>query len=141
MFSKANVIATIGVFIVSYFGGYLYYEVLAAGFYEGHMSAAGAGVMRAETMPAMIALGVLIQAFVMSTIYSRWSGGNHSSGSGFTFGAWIGALVGFGVWVLNYGVMDLTDSTALIADGIWNVVFYGIQGVVIAMIYGKFSSS
>lgn len=138
MFSKANLIATVAVFLVSFFGGYLYYEVLAASFYEGHVSSAATAVMRAENMPEFIALGVLIQAFVMSTIYSNWSSGTHSSKRGFTFGAWIGVLIGFGVWVLNYGVMDMMDTTGLLVDGIWNIVFYGIMGLVIATVYNKF---
>ena len=141
MFTKANLISTVAVFLVSFFGGYLYYEVLAASFYEGHTSAAATAVMRTEPMPAFIALGVLIQAFVMSTIYSKWAQGSHNARNGFTYGAWIGVLIGFGVWVLNYGVMDMMDVTALVADGIWNIVFYGIMGVVIATVYGKFSST
>ena len=141
MFSKANLISTIAAFIVLFFGGFLYYEIIAKSFYESHTSAVGKAVMRAEPEMIFIALGCLIQAFIISTLYSKWSGGSHSSKQGFIGGAWIGGLLGFGVWVLNHGVMDIADSTALLVDGIWNIIFYGIAGVVISMVYGKFSKT
>lgn len=141
MFSKSNLISTLLGFIVLFLGGYLYYEVIATSFYEGHTTASGAEVMRTEPDLVFIALGCLIQAFIISTLYSKWARGVHSAKQGFEYGAWIGGLLGFGVWVLNYGIMDMFDSTSLLVDGLWNIVFYGITGVVISMVYGKFSKT
>ena len=137
MFSKTNIIATLLGFVVLFVGGYVFYTFLIPDFYALHT------INDAEKeIPdmAFIAIGCLIQAFVMASLYSKWSGGNHSAKQGFCFGAFIGLFVGFGIGLITYGVMDLMDLTGHLVDGVWSIVFYGLAGMVISLAYGKFSS-
>lgn len=139
MFSKSNLLATLVGFIVLFFSGWVFYDMIAGSFFESHATEFGTAAMRAEPEMIMIAIGCLVQAFVMSVLYGKWARGHHSAKEGFTFGAWIGVFLGFGVWILNEGVMDMTDMTARLVDGVWNVVQYGLVGLVIALVYQKFS--
>ncbi len=141
MFSKANLLATLAGFAVLFLGGWVFYDMLAASFYESHMTEAGAAVMREEPNMVMIALGCLVQAFIMSVIYSKWARGIHSAKEGLEYGALIGAFLGFGVWLLNHGVMEHGDTTALIVDGIWSIVHYALVGLVIALVYKQFAQT
>ena len=82
-----------------------------------------------------IALGNLIGAFALISIYGKWARGVHSAKEGFQFGIWVGVFTGFGMGLLNYGVNDLMDLTGHIAEGVIEIIFYGIIGAVITMIY------
>ncbi|WP_340077350.1 hypothetical protein [Leptobacterium sp. I13] len=135
MFSKANLVATIVGFIILFFGGWIFYDMIAASFFDSHTTEGAKAIMRAEPNMLFIALGCLIQAFVMSTVYSKWARGIHSAKEGFEFGAWIGLFLGFGVWILMYGVMDADDMTARAVDGVWSIIHYGIIGMSIALVY------
>ena len=85
----------------------------------------------------LIAAANVIMAFVLSSVYSKWARGHHSAKEGFQFGAWIGVFMGFGMGLLNHALMGLMDVTGTLVNGIVEIVFYGIVGAVIGLIYQK----
>jgi len=136
MFSVSNLLAILASFIILFFGGYLFYGILAAGFFESHTGSA-TGVHKEQVNMVFIAVGCLIQAVAMTTLFSKWANGDNSVVNGFKFGACVGLIVGFGTGLIMYGTANFLDLTAHIADGIFNIIFYGLTGIVIALVMNK----
>ena len=138
MFTKSNVLATIAGGIVLFFGGWIFYDMLAADFYAAHYSVGATALMKVATLRTMlfIAVGCLVQAFVMPTVFSKLA----DKSNGFYYGVYFGGFVGFGINFLTYGIMNVVDKTGLLVDGIWSLIFYGIIGWVIAFVSKKFAS-
>jgi len=137
MFTKSHLLGTLGGFLVLFLGGWLYYDMLAKGFYDAHTSQAAAALMRGEdTNLFFVALGSLVQACVMTSLYDKLA----DKGNGLKFGAFFGLFVGFGIGLLNYGLMDFMDMTGALVDFVWSIVFYAIAGWVMAMVYNKFAN-
>lgn len=137
MFTKSHLLGTLGGFIVLFLGGWLYYDMLAKGFYDAHTSQAATAIMRGENANILyVALGCLVQACVMATLYGKLA----EKGNGLKFGAYFGLFVGFGLGLLNYGIMDFMDMTGALVDFVWSIVFYAVIGWVIAMISDKFAA-
>ncbi|WP_136465972.1 hypothetical protein [Flagellimonas onchidii] len=134
MFSKSNLLATLGAFITMFLLGYGIWEVLLADFFAGHTLK---NFMQEEMNMALIAVANVIMAFVLSSVYSKWARGHHSAKEGFQYGAWIGIFMGFGMGLLNHAIMGLMDMTGFLVNGIVYIVFYGIIGAVIGLIYQK----
>ncbi|PCH49466.1 MAG: hypothetical protein COB01_11430 [Lutibacter sp.] len=133
MFSKSNLLATLVGSIFLFLGGYLIWGVLTVDFFAQHAGSA-TGVQKEPDL-LFVAIGCLIEAFFLSTIYGKWASGNHSAKEGFIFGALIGAFFGFGEGLIWYGTTNLSDFTGVLASGILNTIFVGIAGVIIAMVY------
>jgi uncharacterized membrane protein (DUF485 family) len=138
MFSVSNLLAILASFIILFFGGYLYYGILAAGFYESHAGSA-TGIQKEQVDMTFIAIGCLFEAFVMTTLYSKWANGDYTVSNGFKFGAFLGLFVGFGIGLITYGTTNYSDLTGHIADGIFNIFFFGLTGIVIALVLNKTS--
>jgi len=137
MFTKSHLLGTLGGFIVLFLGGWLYYDLLAKGFYDAHTTEAAKAIMRGEnTNLLLVAIGSLVQACVMTSLYAKMT----EKGNGIKFGAFFGLFVGFGIGLLNYGIMDFMDMTGALVDFVWSIVFYAITGWIMAMIYKKFAS-
>ena len=135
MFSKSNLLATLATAIFLFFGGYLVWMVLTADYFAAHAGSA-TGVWKDPVDLVFIALGCLVQAFFLSTIYSKWARGIHSVKEGLEFGALVGAFTGFGIGLLWYGSSNLSaDLTSVLVEGVIEVIFYGIAGVIIAVVY------
>ncbi len=139
MFSKSNLLATLAAGIFFFLGGYLLWGILTVDFFAGHAGSA-TGVMKDTPDLIYIAVGCLLQAFFMSLIYGKWARGIHSAKEGFQFGALVGAFTGFGIGILMYGVTNLSDMTAVFAEGVLEVIFTGIGGAIIALVYKSTSS-
>ena len=137
MFTKSHLLGTLAGFVVLFLGGWLYYDMLAKGFYDAHTSQAAAAIMRGEDANLLfVALGCLVQTCVMAGLYGKLA----EKGNGIKFGAFFGLFVGFGIGLLNYGIMDLMDMKGALVDFIWSIVFYAIIGWVIALVYNKYDS-
>ena len=134
MFSKSNLLATLATGIFLFLGGYLIWGVLTVDFFSQHAGSA-TGVMKEPIDMVHVALGNLFQAFFLSTIYSKWARGVHSAKGGFEFGALVGAFMGIGIGLLWFGVANLSDLTGVAVEAILDIVFMGIAGVVIALVY------
>jgi len=83
MLSKAILTGTLVGFIFLFFSGWIFYDSLATDFFSQHY----------VNMPAMmaaemnyIALGVLVEAYLLSVIYSKWAKGEYNLRSGFKMG-------------------------------------------------------
>lgn len=135
MFSKSNLLATLASGIFLFFGGYLVWMVLTADYFAAHAGSA-TGVWKDPSDMLYIVLGCLIQAFFLSAIYSKWASGVHSVKSGFEFGALVGAFTGFGMGLLWYATSNLSaDIISVLVEGVIEVIFYGITGAIIALVY------
>ncbi len=134
MFSKSNLLATLVGGIVMFFLGYLVWGVATADFFEEHSVV---NVMKEVPNLGLIALGNIVGAFVLSSLYSKWARGHHSMGEGFQFGAWIGVFVGVGMGLIWYATSNWMDLTGHIAEAIIDIIYYGIIGAVIALVYQK----
>jgi len=59
MFTKSHLLGTIGGLVVLFLGGWLYYDLLAKGFYDAHTSEAAKAIMRGEnTNLIFVAIGL-----------------------------------------------------------------------------------
>ncbi len=129
MFSKTNLISTIVGTVWAYFGGWLIWGIIGASIFQDPGNQTGD--------QTHVIIACLISAFTISTIYSKWAGGEHSLSHGANYGLWVGILIGFGErW------FDLAfDTTPVLQDalinGVLNVIFYIILGVLISLVYGK----
>ncbi len=132
MFTKQNLLASLAGFAVMFLLGYAIWGFATEDFFEGHTLNS---FMKETPDMLFIALGNLIGAFALSSIYGKWARGINSAKEGFQFGIWVGIFTGFGMGLLNYGVNDLMDLTGHLAEGVIEIIFYGIIGAVIAMVY------
>lgn len=134
MFSKSNLLATLVAGVVMFFLGYLIWGIATADFFEEHSLV---NVMKEVPNLGLIALGNIVGAFILSTLYSKWARGNHSLAQGFQFGALIGAFVGISMGLIWYATSEWMDGTGHIAEAVIDILYYGIVGAIIALIYQK----
>ncbi|WP_222981845.1 hypothetical protein [Flagellimonas meishanensis] len=134
MFSKSNLLATLVGAIVMFFLGYLIWGIATVDFFAEHTIV---NTMKEVPNLGLIALGNLVGAFVLSTLYSKWARGHHSVSEGFQFGAWIGVFVGVGMGLIWYATAEWMDLTGHVVEAIIDIIFYGIIGAIIAVIYQK----
>ena len=71
MFSKSNVLGTLSGFVILFFLGYLYYDILANDFMK---EASNQAISKIPADMFYLSLGLLIQAFSMSTLYQKLTG-------------------------------------------------------------------
>lgn len=134
MFTKQNLLATLAGFAVMFLLGYAIWGVAMADFFASHSIN---NVMKDTPDLVMVALSNLIAAFALSSLYGKWARGVHSGKEGFQFGAWIGVFTGFGMGLIWYATTDLSDLTGTLVEAVLDIIFYGIIGVVIALVYKK----
>ncbi|RDY59455.1 hypothetical protein [Flagellimonas nanhaiensis] len=134
MFSKSNLLATLVGAVVMFFLGYLIWGIATVDFFADHTIV---NTMKEVPNLGLIALGNLIGAFALSTLYSKWARGHHSMSEGFQFGAWIGVFVGIGMGLIWYATADWMDMTGHIAEAVIDIIYYGIIGAVIGLVYQK----
>jgi len=134
MFTKQNLLATLAGFVVMFLLGYAIWGVATVAFFESHSLN---NVMKDPPDLVMIALSNLIAVFALSTIYGKWARGVHSAKEGFQFGAWIGVFAGLGLGLLWFATAELSDMTGTLVEAVLDIIFYGIIGAVIALVYKK----
>ena len=126
MFSKQNLLATVAATIAMFILGYLIWGMALMSFFEEHSII---DVMKSdeEMSLGMIFLGNLATAFALSTLYGKWARGHHS--------AWVGFLIGVGMGLVWLGTSNFMDMTGHIAEAIVDILYYGVTGAIIALIY------
>lgn len=132
MFTKQNLLATLAGFAVMFLLGYAIWGIATVDFFESHTIT---NVMKDPPELLYIALGNLIAAFALSSLYGKWARGVHSFSEGFQFGAWIGLFVGLGMGLLWFGTSNMLDMTGHLVEAVLDIIFYGIIGAVIAVVY------
>lgn len=132
MFTKQNLLATLAGFAVMFVLGYAIWGIATVDFFESHTIT---NVMKDPPELIYIALGNLIAAFALSSLYGKWARGVHSFSEGFQFGAWIGVFVGLGMGLLWFGTSNMLDMTGHLVEAVLDIIFYGIIGAVIAVVY------
>lgn len=132
MFTKQNLLATLAGFATMFLLGYAIWGAALASFFESHSLI---DVMKDPPNFGLIALSNLIAAFALSSLYGKWARGVHSAGEGFQFGACIGLFAGFGMALLWYATTELSDLTGTLVEAVLDIIFYGVIGAVIALVY------
>ena len=133
MFSKSNVLATVATTVVMFFFGYVLWGILAEKLIaEAHVLT---NVMKEAPDFLFIAIGNLISAFALSSLYSKWARGHHSVKEGAEFGAWIGLFIGLGHGLIWYATSTLMDLTGHLLDFLLYLAFFVVAGIVISTVY------
>lgn len=128
MFSKSTLLATLIGFFVHFMLGWLIYDYLAASFFEQHANIP----MNEEDMNlGFIALGSLLQIFVVANLFRKLNAGESRSPNGINLGIWIGVFVGLGINLMMYGTSAPIDLTGTLVDAVLNLILYGVTGAVI----------
>ncbi len=134
MLTKQNLLATLAGTVGMFLLGYLIWGMAMVGFFESHTLV---DVMKPdeEMNLGLIFLGNLAAAFGMATLYGKWSGGSHGFAGGFTFGAWVGVIIGIGMGLVWMGTSNFMDATGHVAEAVIDIFYYGVIGGVIALVY------
>ena len=140
MFSKTNLISTLVGAVWSFLGGYLLWNTLGTPLFEGHEGTATGLWKEAPDQVHNIIAG-LIMAFAFSTIYSKLADKGHSISHGATYGLLVGLFVGFGERWFDLAFANMTDMTGAIINGVLNLVFYCVLGILTSVVYNKVKSA
>jgi len=130
MFTKSTLLGTLIGGIVLNLLGWVFYDSIAASFFEEHALIN----MNEQMDPIYITLGSMIIAFAISNLYIKHTL-NYGISSGFCFGVWIGILFGFGMGLVMYGTNPWVDLTATLVDCLWALVYYGVTGAAIGWVF------
>jgi len=137
MFSKTNILASLAGFFVLYLLGWFFYGIIADDFFMQHTLIKNMHKKDSIDGVWQIAIGSFLISLFMSSIYQKWSQGDHNLKTGFNFGALIGALIGLGLGMVMYATTNFMDFTGQLTDGIWSIFYYGFTGAVISFVYKK----
>ncbi len=132
MFSKSNLISTVVGALWAYFGGMLLWDILGDSLFSK--------VNDSTPDQLHLIIACVILAFAFSTIYSKLSGGGHSLSHGAQFGLWVGIFTGFGERWFDFAFNAEGVLNDALINGVLNIVFFVILGVLASLVYGKTSS-
>lgn len=121
--------------VVLYVVGIVFWEMLFADFFTANAGTAE-GVQREEQIIWAIALGALLYAALI-TLMMEARGGPDSLANGLKTGAIVGFLLWGTVDFTYFGIANLNNLTAAVADTVLEAVRGGIAGAVIAVVLGK----
>jgi uncharacterized membrane protein (DUF485 family) len=131
MLTRATLTGTLLGFIFLFFSGWICYDTLTPSFFEQHYI----------NMPSMmatemnyIALGVLIQAYVLSLLYSEWAKNRYNLRNGFKIGALLGLFIG-GWSMISLGTVQLIDLEGTMVDTLWQMFSLGVAGSINGSIF------
>jgi hypothetical protein len=134
---KKRMLATLAGFVVFFLLGWILYGMLLMDFLTSNQGAA-TGVMRADTEMIWwaLAVGNLLQAYLLVYIFGNWANIT-TFGGGFRAGVIIGLIIGYGYDLTMYGTTHIMNLTATLVDPIVVAVMMGISGGVIGVVLGK----
>lgn len=139
MFSKANLISTLVATIWGMGGGFLLWGILAEPYMVDHIMVDG--LMKEPLEVVYLIIGTLIQAFAFATIYSKFGAGHYGAGNGFTFGIWMAILIGLGEGLVDFATSNMMNLHGTLVNFVVYLVFFGIMGLLVGLVYGKTASS
>ena len=139
MFSKANLISTVVALIWGMGGGFLLWGILAEPYMADHILLDG--VMKDPVDMVYLGIGTLIQGFAFSTIYGKYGSGSYGAGSGLSYGIWLAILAGLGEGIIDFATANLMNLHGTLVNFLVYLIFFGIMGLLVGLIYGKFSDN
>jgi hypothetical protein len=134
-FIIGTVVGGIGLYIL----GYVIWELVFADFFEANDGSA-IGVAKDPQVIWAIALGTLSYAALL-TLAIGTRAGSATIVDGLKIGAIVGFLMWFGVDFIHYGVGNVSNLTATIADSLLELIRAGISGAVIAAVLAKIADA
>ena len=132
---KNLALGTIAGGIVMFLLGFIFYAVLLGDFFDSN-SGNIPGVARENPQVALIFLGNLFIALLVTIIYDRWAG-IKTFPTGAKAGAVIGLLFALGYDMILYATTNIGNMTSVIADSLVQMVILAIGGGVIGLLLGK----
>ncbi|MBT3342503.1 MAG: hypothetical protein HN712_13890 [Gemmatimonadetes bacterium] len=84
-------------------------------------------------------LGYFLLALLMAYIYPKGYTGADPLAEGLRFGALMGVLSTLPRSLILYGIEGGHTGTLVIVDASWHIIEQGIGGLVIALLYGRYS--
>ena len=139
MDTKRLIIGTIVGGIVLYILGYVIWELAFADFFAANAGSA-TDVFRDNPVIWAVALGTLSYAALL-TFAIGTRAGTATIVDGLKIGAIVGFLMWFGSDFIHYGIANISNLTATIADSLLELVRAGISGAVIAAVLGKLADA
>jgi hypothetical protein len=137
MDAKKRIMATLAGFVVFFLMGWLMYGMLLMNFFMDNAGSA-TGVYRgdAEMVWWALALGNLLQAYLLVYIFGKWANITTFVG-GLKTGATIGLILGYGYDLTMYGTSNISNLTATLVDPLVVAVMMGVSGGAIGAVLGK----
>ena len=139
MDTKRLIIGTIVGGIVLYILGYVIWELAFADFFAANAGSA-TDVFRDNPVIWAVALGTLSYAALL-TFAIGTRAGTATIVDGLKIGAIVGFLMWFGSDFIHYGIANVSNLTATIADSVLELIRAGISGAVIAAVLGKLADA
>ncbi len=135
MNTKRLIIGTIVGGVVLYILGYVIFVLTFADFFAANAGSATDVYLENPVIWAL-ALGTLSYAALL-TLAIGTRAGTATIVDGVKVGAIVGFLMWFGADFIHYGIANISNLTATIADSLLELVRAGISGAVIAAVLGK----
>ncbi len=136
---KRLIIGTVVGGIALYILGYVMFDLAFAEFFAANAGSA-TGVWKDPQVIWAIALGTLSYAALI-TLAIGTRAGSTTIVEGLKVGAIVGFLMWFGANMIIYGVWDVLNLTATIADSLLELIRAGISGAVIAAVLAKIADA
>ncbi len=136
---KRLVIGTVAGGIALFILGYVIWNMLFTDFFAANAGAA-TGVAKDPQVMWAIAVGTLSYAALI-TLAIETRAGSTTIVEGLKVGAIVGFLMWFGADMIIYGVWNLSNLTATIADSLLELIRAGISGAVIAAVLAKIADA
>ena len=136
---KRLIIGTVVGAITLYALGYLIWELAFADFFAANAGSA-TGVVKDPQVIWALALGTLSYAALL-TLAIGTRAGSATIVEGLKIGAIVGFLMWFSVDFIHYGIGNVSNLTATIADSLLELIDAGISGAVIAAVLGKIADA
>ena len=136
---KRFIIGTVVGGIALYILGYVIWVVVFADFFAANAGSA-TGVYRDSPVIWALALGTLSYAALL-TLAIGTRAGSATIVEGLKIGAIVGFLMWFGADFIHYGIANISNLTATIADSLLELIRAGISGAVIAAVLGKIAGA
>ena len=135
MDTKRLIIGTLVGAITLYVLGYLIWELAFGDFFAANRGSA-IGVERDPLVIWAVALGTVSYAALL-TLAIGTQAGSATIVDGLKIGAIVGFLMWFGVDFIHYGIGNVSNLTATLADPLLELIRAGISGAVVAAVLGK----
>lgn len=136
MLTKKNILSSLVAALWSFIGGYILWGILANDILMANLGTA-TGVSKDSPDFIHLALGCLIQGFIFSSIYQKWSSGRHRFKSGLRFGLRMGILFGYGSGMIDFATTNTFNTNGFLINGLIYIIFFTIMGILVSLVSRK----